>query len=54
MSYLKEILKEKGITMQELADTSGVAYSTITVMLKNDSYATSHRPIQKKIANGRD
>ena len=51
MSYLKEILKEKGITMQELADISGVAYSTITVMLKNDSYATSHRPIQKKIAN---
>ena len=51
MSYLKEILEAKGITMHDLADISGVAYSNITVMLKNDSYAFSHKKTQKKIAD---
>ena len=51
MSYLKEIIEAKGITMHELADISGVAYSNITVMLKNDSYAFSHKGTQQKIAD---
>ena len=51
MSYLKEILEAKGITMHDLADMTGNAYSCITVMLKNDSYAFSHKKTQKKIAD---
>ena len=51
MSYLKEILEAKGITMHDLAEMTGNAYSCITVMLKNDSYAFSHKKTQKKIAD---
>ena len=51
MSYLKEIIKAKGITMHDLAEMTGNAYSCITVMLKNDSYAFSHKKTQKKIAD---
>lgn len=51
MSYLKEILEAKGLTMHDLAEMTGNAYSCITVMLKNDSYAFSHKKTQKKIAN---
>lgn len=51
MSYLKEILEAKGITMHDLAEMTGNAYSCITVMLKNDSYAFSHKKTQQKIAD---
>ena len=51
MSYLKEILEAKGITMHDLAEMTGNAYSCIIVMLKNDSYAFSHKKTQKKIAD---
>ena len=51
MSYLKEILEAKGITMHDLAEMTGNAYSCITVMLKNDSYAFSRKKTQKKIAD---
>lgn len=51
MSYLKEIITAKGLTMHDLADLTGVAYPTITIMFKNDSFEYSHKGNQQKIAN---
>lgn len=51
MSYLKAIVEAKGLTMHELADMSGLAYSSITVMLKTDNYEFAHKSTQKKLAD---
>ena len=51
MSYLKEIIKAKGLTMHDLADLTGLTYSAITQMFKNDSFEYSHKGNQQKIAN---
>ena len=51
MSYLKEIIKAKGLTMHDLADLTGLTYSAITQMFKNDSFEYCHKGNQQKIAN---
>lgn len=51
MAYLKEIIKAKGLTMHDLADLTGLTYSAITQMFKNDSFEYCHKGNQQKIAN---
>ena len=51
MSYLKAIVEAKGLTMHELADMSGLAYSSITTMLRDDRYESTHKSTQKRLAD---
>ena len=51
MSYLKAIVEAKGLTMHELAEISGLAYSSITTMLRDDRYETTHKSTQKRLAD---
>lgn len=51
MSYLKEIITAKGLTKHDLADLTGITYSAITLMFKNDSFEYCHKGNQQKIAN---
>lgn len=50
MSHLNEIIDAKGITKHQLADISGVSYTSITLIVKKDNYEYCTKETQKKIA----
>ena len=51
MSYLKAIIEAKGLTRHQVAEMSGLAYSSIVVILNNDSFEYSHKTTQLKLAD---
>ena len=52
MSYLREIIEAKGLTRQEVAEQSGLAYSSIVVLLNRpDGFEFARKTTQKKLAD---
>ena len=51
MSHLKEIMCAKCITLQNLATLTGLSYPTLWRLVKEDSFETSFKSTQQKIAS---
>ena len=51
MSYLKEIIADKGITEKQLSEMSGVTHPTLWRLCNTDSFQYARKETQIKIAN---